>query len=167
MLAAPLPLVKLNGKLLSNTRVCFQSGCLNFNERLRENQSIMHLAIQWHVYTLLTMHDVLSSSFVRSIYLPVGNVETQWLYGPVHAGFAMQVQCSNELLCEHLIFVTVYNRASLPILSSISIRATDQTLASCSEDGFFAIRLVRKDGASTTADTKSKVFVWLKRAAAA
>lgn len=46
----------------------------------------------------LAAHDLLGEKFVRDIYLPVGNPETQWLYRTVHAGFALRLKSTALLL---------------------------------------------------------------------
>ena len=102
-------------------------------------------------------------ALVRGIYLPVGNPETQWLYGLTHQGFALKVVSSPALLAEHLVFVSVYNRASIPVLSSITATEPEETLPPCPVDGFFAMRLVRKDGGTTAEAAKAEVAITLVR----
>ena len=63
-------------------------------------------------------------------------------------------------------FVTVYNRASLPTLPSLTVTTPDQTLPVCEEDGFFALRVVRKDGTRTAAEATGDMKVLLTRGAA-
>jgi len=177
--SAPLPFVKLDGKPLEQrtsssaepiseqTRVVFEAGRLAFNASLAARQKFHHKAMQFHMHSMLALDgSALSSTFVRSIYLPVGNPETQWIYGLVHEGFALHVKTTAALLKDHLVFCSVYNRASLPTIPSITCDTPEYALPTCPCDGFFAVRIVRKDGATTQEAVKAEVAICLKRAAA-
>jgi hypothetical protein len=164
--SARLPRVKLDGKQLPAEALTYSSGNLAFNKEIRGKQKIYHLAMQWHVFSLLYARSFLPAQLIRDVYLPVGNPETQWLYGLVRAGFALRVRVADgAMIRDHLIFVTTYNRASLPVPTgcSFQLSAPEETLATCSEDGFFAMRIVRKDGATTAPEAAAEVSIRLVR----
>ena len=145
---ALLPLVKLNGEFLDGTAgtAAFTRDKLAFNHELRAKQQLHHLAMQFHVLTMLRAQRWLPASMVHLVYLPVGNPETQWLYGLVLEGYALELRTEASLLADHLVFVSVYNRASIPTQASVTVEATALTLQRAQEDGFWAVRIVRKDG---------------------
>uniref|UniRef100_A0A7S4B1Z4 Uncharacterized protein n=1 Tax=Chrysotila carterae TaxID=13221 RepID=A0A7S4B1Z4_CHRCT len=147
-----LPRVRVDGVELKpgRERVVFaKSENLAFNYLLREKQTLLHLALQWHVYTMLCCRLYLPASLVRTVYLPVGNPETQWLYGPIKAGYSLCFSLQGSVLTEHLVFCTVYSRASMPTQPCIEIKKTDALTEASREDGFWATRVVRMDGRAT------------------
>ena len=66
------------------------------------------------------------------------------------------------MLRDHLVLATVYSRASLPTDSF----AVPAKAAPAAEDGFWALRIVRKDGAPAAADVLDEVAVSLRLAKA-
>lgn len=161
--SAPLPRVRLDGVEVGDggAPVEFKRERLDFNFSLRRYESPLYWALQWHVYPLLCARELLPAALVRAVYLPVGNPETQWLYGPVHEGYALRFETSAEVLAEHLVFCTVYDRASFPTLPCGSIEMPSVTLDASLEDGFWAMRVVRKDGATTDPAVLARIAVSL------
>ena len=161
---ARLPRIKLNGKLLKNYgEVDFTISKLQFNRELRAKQKFHHLAMQWHVMPMLRARKLLPVAMVRDVYLPVGNPETQWLYGIIFEKYALRVNVVPFLLHDHLVFVTVYSRASIPTQPSITITKVVSTLHVSLEDGFWAMRIVRKDGACSAPEVKDLVSIAMVR----
>lgn len=159
---ALLPRIKLNGHLLLDSSAgaaAFTRDKLAFNQELRARQQLHHLAMQFHVWTMLRAQRCLPAAMVREVYLPVGNPETQWLYGVVLEGYALELWVDASLLPDHLVFVTVYSRASIPTQASISVEATELTLQRALEDGFWAVRIVRKDGGRSDPGVRKMVTV--------
>jgi len=160
--SAKLPRVQLDGQDVtdSDPGVWYKSG-LDLNKAIRGQQSVLHLALQWHMFPMLCCRDLLPPALVRSTYLPVGNPETQWLYGPVLKGYSLHFEVAQSVLDEHLVFCTVYNRASLPVLYSLTVTSPSQVLPVCPEDGFWANRVVRKDGGTTSPSVHKQMKVTL------
>ena len=163
--SAPLPSVRMDGKTIGDQeRATFTAGKLGFNHQLVHRQTLIHRAVQWHVFTFLAMQGCCCSRGVlRRLYLPLTGPETQCLYGLVHEAFFLRVETSEKFLKEHLVLVTVYNRASLPLIPSVTVDEVGYNLPLCGEDGFFAIRLVRKDGSRTEPAAKRELTVALLR----
>lgn len=163
--SASLPQLRLEGRELGTGEpLSFHADKLAVNQHLRYKQKLFHLAVQWHSFSLLYARGLLPETTVKAVYLPVGNSETQWLWGVVRAGFMLDVTIAVSVLAEHLVFVTVYNRASVPILYSITCEKTRQLLPICEEDGSFAMRVVRKDGDTTAPAALDGVQLKLVRA---
>jgi hypothetical protein len=162
-MSAVLPRVRLDGEDVAGS-VEFSRDRLAFNYTLHKHEQPICWPLQWHVYPLLCCRDWLPPELVRRIYLPVGNPETQWLYGLVHEGFALHFDVAEHVLTDHLVYCTVYDRASFPTLPCGSVEKPVQTLEVCGEDGFWATRVVRKDGASTAEEVLAHIRVTLVRA---
>ena len=103
-----------------------------------------------------------SETFVRAEYLPVPNPDTQWLYGPVFEGYAMRFRITAAVLADHLVFCTMYSRGSMPVDRLHDMRDGDE-IEPADEDGFWALRCVRKDGGPTSPDVLPDINVSLHR----
>lgn len=164
--SAALPRIWQDGRLLTtDAPTVFTKERLAFNFRLRKHQRLHHLALHYYVFPLLYFRDLFTEYFVRWQYLPVGNPETQWLYGPVLAGYALKFDVDADALEDHLVFCTVYSRASMPTLPCNEIGTSPKTLDTSDEDGYFAMRCVRKDGATTERSVLDKITVHLVKGA--
>ncbi len=161
---ATLPKIWMDGELLNKEPSTFSKDKLAFNYDLRKAQKAHHLALHFYIWPLLCFRRFFTEHFVRWQYLPVGNPETQWLYGPTFAGYALNFKVDAEIHADHLVFCSVYSRASMPTLPCNEILELDQTLPTCDEDGYWAMRCVRKDGATTSEAVLEKIKVTLNRA---
>jgi len=163
--SATLPRVRMNGvEVTRGAPVVFKRERLGFNARLKgAYETPLHWALQWHTYVLLCCRSMVSAEAVRAIYLPVGNPETQWLYGATQQGYSLRFELPASLLEEHLVFCSVYDRASFPLLPSLQVERPSHTLPPCGEDGFWATRIVRKDGTATRPEVLPSVRVTLER----
>ncbi|KAH8095428.1 hypothetical protein JL720_2727 [Aureococcus anophagefferens] len=86
---ATLPKIWMDGELLNKEPSTFSKDKLAFNYDLRKAQRAHHLALHFYIWPLLCFRRFFTEHFVRWQYLPVGNPETQWLYGPTFAGYAL------------------------------------------------------------------------------
>ena len=160
--SAPLPRVWLDGALLTTESKLIRADQMDFNRILRARQQLVHLALQFYVFPLLCFRRFFSEAFVRANYLPVPNPDTQWLYGPVFKGYALRFEFTATVLADHLVFCTVYSRGSMPVDRLHDIRDGDE-IEPADEDGFWALRCVRKDGGPTSADVLPDINVSLHR----
>ena len=160
--SAPLPRVWLDGALLTTESKLIRADQMDFNRILRARQQLVHLALQFYVFPLLCFRRFFSEAFVRANYLPVPNPDTQWLYGPVFKGYALRFEFTATVLADHLVFCTVYSRGSMPVDRLHDIRDGDE-IEPADEDGFWALRCVRKDGGPTSADVLPEIKVSLHR----
>ena len=160
--SAPLPRIWLGGELLTEKSKLIRADQMDFNRILRARQQLVHLAIQFYVFPLLCFRRFFSEAFVRAKYLPVASPDTQWLYGPVFEGYALRFHISAAVLADHLVFCTVYSRGSMPVDRLHDMRDGDE-IEPADEDGFWALRCVRKDGGPTSADVLPDIKVSLHR----
>jgi hypothetical protein len=160
--SAPLPRVWLDGVLLTKKSKLVRADQMDFNRILRAHQQLVHLALQFYVFPLLCFCRFFSEAFVRAEYLPVPNPDTQWLYGPVLKGYALRFRITATVLADHLVFCTVYSRGSMPVDRLHDMRDGDE-IEPADEDGFWALRCVRKDGGPTSPDVLPDIKVSLHR----
>ncbi|MEB3322461.1 MAG: DUF6208 family protein [Synechococcaceae cyanobacterium] len=102
-------------------------------------------ALHHYVHTLLRLRSLLPAALVRREYLPVGDPCTSFRYDWFPAGTELEVEASPSLARTHRIYLTVYNRASLPVHSA-EIEAPPQGPARRRTSvfphaGFYLIRL--------------------------
>ena len=160
--SAPLPRIWLDGALLTEKSKLIRADQMDFNRILRARQQLVHLALQYYVFPLLCFRRFFSQAFVRSEYLPVPNPDTQWLYGPAFEGYALRFRITATVLADHLVFCTVYSRGSMPVDRLHDMRDGDE-IEPADEDGFWALRRVRKDGGPTSPDVLPDINVSLHR----
>ena len=161
-ITAPLPRVWLDGALLTTKTASIHEGHIEFSRILRARQQLVHLALQFYVFPILCFRRFFSEAFVRAEYLPVPNPDTQWLYGPVFEGYALRFHITTAVLTDHLVFCTTYSRGSMPVDRLHDMRDGDE-IEPADEDGFWALRCVRKDGGPTPPDVLPDIKVSLHR----
>ncbi len=87
----------------------------DFYHRLAQRQSLFFRLLHYYVYVLLQYKDFLPRHFVEREFLPVGNPKTQFAYGIVPRGKRLTVMLDASLLAVCDVYLTLYDRASLPV----------------------------------------------------
>lgn len=109
-------------------------------DTLAERGNFYYLALHAYIFTLLRLRPWLSDHWVRREYLPVGNPDTLFRYGYIRRGQLLTLEVEPNMLEDYWLYLTVYNRASLPIIST-----NLQNPSYCSEplpsDGFYLLRI--------------------------
>ena len=160
--SARLPRIWLDGVLLTTEEKILNTAHADVYRSLRARQTFVHLVLQFYVFPLLCFRRFFSEAFVRAEYLPVPNPDTQWLYGPVFEGYALRFRITATVLADHLVFCTMYSRGSMPVDRLHDMRDGDE-IEPADEDGFWALRCVRKDGGPTSPDVLPDINVSLHR----
>jgi len=172
-----LPCVRLNGTVLNDLVTPRADGTsgpqkwapkdrLAFNHELRAMQLGLVSPMMDHMFAFVRGRGFpLPERFVTAVYLPVGNPNTQFLYGVARAGYALRFKVAPAVLKEHLVFCTVYSRGSMPSLPCGHVSLPEQVLGPLGEDGYWLSRIVRKDGSNTKPDVLAHVTVALVKAA--
>jgi hypothetical protein len=110
-----LPAIKANGtEALAAKTIPAPRDVNGFYRDLRQRQGIMHICLNGYVYPLLRYRRWLPEKFVRDVFLPVPNPETQFHYGALRAGERLQVELAPGLLDTHELFFSLYNRFCFP-----------------------------------------------------
>ena len=111
-----------------------------FYHDLIHRQGLIHMALNGYVYPLLRYRHWLPTKFVRDVFLPVPNPETQFHYGALRSGEQLQIQLAPHLLDTHEIFFSLYNRFCFP-LDWYPIKDENVVTAPCDRKAVFIIRV--------------------------
>jgi len=114
---AEFPVVNIDG-MVTIDHCPTQEECQlypEFIERIRNYGNIFYLCLHYYVYFMLLRQKLFLSSFVNKEFLPVGNCETAFFYGIIKKGEGIQIEITQMLLSNSLIFFTFYNQCSFPV----------------------------------------------------
>lgn len=109
-------------------------------EHLAERTTLYHHALHHYVHTMLRLRRWLPATLVRREFLPVGDPCTEFRYGWFPAGRALELHAEERLRRDFRLYLSVYNRASLPVFSAELSSPLTMT-APFPEAGFYLIRL--------------------------
>ncbi len=111
-----LPAVGTDGKSVTAGRK-ISPETNSFYRDLHTRSNLFYLALHYYVFVLLSYPGLFSERFIRRELLPMGNPETEFLWGVLRKGESLQVQLSPESLPGWNVLLTVYSQASFPIHS--------------------------------------------------
>jgi hypothetical protein len=86
-----------------------------FYRDLKQRQGLIHRCLNGYVYPLLRYRRWLPAGFVRDVFLPVPNPETQFHYGALKRGEALKIEFDPAVVASHDIFFSLYNRFCFPL----------------------------------------------------
>ena len=118
-----------------------------FYDDLSDRTNLYYRALHFYIYTLLRLRNSLPPSVVRGEYLPVGDPDTTFRYDCFDAGQALKIEVNPELLQEYWVYLSAYNRASLPILSD-EVTSTDHQTSAFDCRGYYLFRIRPKTSES-------------------
>ncbi len=133
-----------------------------FYAHLAVRRRWFYFFLHYYVWVLLRYAEHFSKGFVEREYVPVGNPDTRFLYGIVRKGDRVHVEMKPDLLLTHDVYLTVYNRASLPVAWS-QATTTDYLGEPCRRPGHYLIR-VHPHGAGTATRPEAGITVRIERA---
>ena len=107
---------------------------------LIDRSGFYYHCLHYYIFNLLRFRSLFSPSFVRREFLPVGDPDTLFCYGIIQKRHCLQVSLNAELFAGYRVFLTVYNRASLPFLS-IELNSEHWQSGSLPFDGFYLFRI--------------------------
>ncbi|MEM9007564.1 MAG: DUF6208 family protein, partial [Cyanobacteria bacterium P01_F01_bin.86] len=111
-----LPAIRADGVESLETQTISASPKANhFYYGLIHRQGPVHICLNGYVYPLLRYRRWLPSQFVRDVFLPVPNPETQFYYGALRPGEQLQIELASKLLITHELFFSLYNRFCFPL----------------------------------------------------
>jgi hypothetical protein len=117
----------------------------DFYKTIAANSNAFYRAMQFYIYALLRFEGWVSPAFLRREFLPVGNPNTQFLYGYFQPGQQIHVEISPNIFARSYTYLTVYERGSFPV------KWWDFDLPKLTTDvqpraGFYLVRLCAKPG---------------------
>lgn len=137
-----LPSVEVDGVEMVAT-IIVPPDTNNFYQDLSHRSNLFYLSLHYYVAALLRYRRWLPQSFIEREYLPVGNPQTKFYYGFLHAGESLTVTLEPQLLQTHSLYFTLYNLASFPILWYPLLAQEHKTIP-CQSDGMYLIRVHNK-----------------------
>jgi len=113
--AAPrLPAIDVDGKEVVRA-AAIPPSTNEFYKDLKQRDSRYYLWLHYYISVILRHEKRPPASFVRGQYLPVGNPETEFIYGPMKPGERLDLKPLEPLLNDSRVYVTIYNLASFPL----------------------------------------------------
>jgi len=86
-------------------------------KNLAQQTTLFYRLIHYYIHPMLRLRNILPQSFVEGEYLPVGDPCTLFWYDWFPRGCCLKVEAPYTLVDKFDIYLTTYNRASLPIHS--------------------------------------------------
>ncbi len=111
-----------------------------FYHDLSKKNNWFYTALHYYIFTLLRYRKWFPESFVEREYLPVGAPDTQFFYGCLEPGQSWQLEVDSLISKSYNIYLTLYNRASLPV-SWCQITEEKQPIQAIDSKGFYLIRI--------------------------
>jgi len=113
-----------------------------YHDLIRRN-NFFYLCLHYYVGVLLRYQQWLPQSFVKREYLPAGNPQTEFYYGFLRANESLVFALHPQLLQTHDVYLTLYNRASFPLLW-YPLREGEHTTPPSPSDGSYLVRIHQK-----------------------
>ncbi|MCU0535184.1 MAG: DUF6208 family protein [Hydrococcus sp. Prado102] len=129
---------KAERELVASTQI--PSNINDFYDDLIQKKSCFYLALHYYIFTILRLRKWLPEYFVKNEYLPVGAPDTAFFYGHLWRGQSLQVESEPVLVKNYDIYLTVYDRSSLPLCWS-QLEQEKYLTQSIENNGFYLIRM--------------------------
>jgi hypothetical protein len=97
----------------------------DFYKELPSRSGFVYLAMHYHMWVLLRYRELFPPAFVTRQYLPLGNPDTEFYFGCADSNESIHIDVQPAVYSTHNVFLTVYSRASFPVLSKQIIREHD------------------------------------------
>lgn len=137
-----LPAIKIDGETVT-TATEIPNDSNNFYYNLIYRKNLYFLAIHYYIYTIFKYRKYLPESFVQNEFLPVGATDTKFYYDYLDSGEILTIEIDEFTLNNYDIYVTLYDRCSLPI-SWFQVSQLKAKTSSLTNKGYYLIR-VRRD----------------------
>jgi len=112
----------------------------NYLPKLTARDNIFYRCLNYYIFTILVYQKWLPKEWVRKQYLPVGDPNNEFVYGVIYKGYSLTLKLNPLLLTNYDVYLTTYNRSSLPI-TFCQINAEKYTTSVIETDGFYLVRL--------------------------
>jgi hypothetical protein len=112
----------------------------DFYYDLIKKKNWFYSSLHYYIFTILRLRKSLPETFVRNEYLPVGAPDTEFLYGYLIKGRSLQLNFSSETIENCHIYLTVYDRSSIPLFWE-RIEAEKHITKPIESNGYYLIRI--------------------------
>ena len=139
-----LPAVEVDGRpVAASTEV--SPDVNDFYRDLASRRNAFYLGLHYHVVPMLRLRRFLPRAFVERQFLPVGNPETAFRYGPIRAGEKLRLEVDPELAALADVYWTLYDRASFPIQWG-ELALPCEVVGPAERNGFYLVRVHPRSG---------------------
>ena len=115
----------------------------DFYYDLSKRRGRLYLWMHYYVYNLLRGTSTIPGVSTEREFLPMGNPETEFRYGPVQRGHSLRFNVEPAVLSTHDLYFTQYSRDSFPT-RWYRIEESVHTSEPATEDGFYLLRMHRQ-----------------------
>ncbi len=136
------PKIKIDGANIINPEN-IPANINDFYQKLIERKNWFYLALHYYIYTILKFRKYLPVSFIRYEFLPVGAPNTEFYYNYLAKNQSLEINIKEDILFNHNIYFTLYDRTSLPITWS-HIKAEKYQLSPIKNNGYYLLRVRQK-----------------------
>jgi hypothetical protein len=114
--APELPAVRVDGaEVVPSVHVSPRGN--DFYRDLPARTSFVYLAMHYHMWVLLRYPGLFPAALVTRQFLPLGNPDTEFYFGCTDEKESIHIDIQPEVFSGYNVFLTVYSRASFPVLS--------------------------------------------------
>jgi len=138
-----LPAIKIDKNNVTTTQSVNIYDVNNYLVNLTKRDNIFYRCLNYYIFTLLICQKWLPQEWVRKEYLPVGDTNNEFFYGVVYKNYFLCVEIKPVLLNNYDIYLTIYNRSSLPVIWC-QIQEEKYTIPVVEQDGFYLVRVRAK-----------------------
>ncbi|AUC59717.1 hypothetical protein AA637_00540 [Cyanobacterium sp. HL-69] len=138
-----LPAVRIDGKEFTPTKK-IPNDSNGFYKTIIQKKNWYFLAIHYYIYTVLKLKIYLPDSFVKYEFLPVGAIDTKFYYDALDKGEILTIEVDQNTLNKYDIYITIYDRTSLPI-QWFQLKDLTEKTKPVTNKGYYLIR-VRNQG---------------------
>lgn len=138
-----LPEVKVDGETITLAQE-IPNDSNKFYDSLISRKNFYFLALHYYIYTIFKYRKYLPESFIKNEFLPVGATDTQFFYDYLDKGESLIIEVDEFSLKTYDIYITVYDRSSLPI-SFFQLSQLKQNTTPITNQGYYLIRVRRNE----------------------
>ncbi|WP_069789683.1 DUF6208 family protein [Cyanobacterium sp. IPPAS B-1200] len=138
-----LPAVKIDRKEFTSSKE-IPNDSNEFYHSIISKKNWYFLAIHYYIYTVLSLRKYLPESFVKYEFLPVGAIDTKFYYDALDKGEILTIEVNQNTLNKYGIYITIYDRTSLPI-QWFQLKDLTEKTKPVTNKGYYLIR-VRNQG---------------------
>jgi hypothetical protein len=111
--------------------------------RLAARRSLFYRLLHDYVYVMLRYKDRLPRRWVEKEFLPVGNPETQFLYGALPRGKRLRIEVPPWVHANCDVYLTLYDRASFPVVWN-EVAELEYETPRVVQDSMFLLRILSR-----------------------
>jgi hypothetical protein len=137
-----LPGIKVDGADFVNAQTISPNNNQFYHELIKY-KNWFYLWLHYYIYTILRFRKYLAESFLKKEYLPVGATDTKFFYDYLDKHQTLQIEVDEFSLANYDIYVTLYDRCSLPV-TWFQMEELQQKTVPLDNKGYYLIRTRHK-----------------------